>query len=141
MRLRSSTWLPLLALAACSSPAPPLPDLDRLDGSAWTVIALDGTPLLAQIEATLRFEAERASGSGGANRWFSSWKRDGAHLVFGPIGATRSFRDDPKGTMAQEQRYLAALAATDGVRLEGRELVLLAAGVERVRLALVAPAE
>ncbi|HRO03394.1 MAG TPA: META domain-containing protein, partial [Terricaulis sp.] len=55
-------------------------------------------------------------------RWFAAVTREGQSLRFGDAGATRMMCAEP--AMAAEQRFLAALQATRGFRMEGEELVL-----------------
>ena len=111
--------------------------LDKLDGTAWRVVAIDGAPPLVGTELTLRFDAGRAAGSAGANRYFTSWKLDGSKLTFGQAGATRMVLNEPPGIMEQEARFLPALTETDPARVEDTALVLGAAGKDRLRFEIV----
>ena len=72
-------------------------------------------------------------GRGGCNSFRGRWTLDGETLTLGPIASTR--RACPPPQMQQETRFLAALEATRGFRIEDGRLILLdAAGTPVARL-------
>lgn len=110
-------------LGACATE--PTPGL-TLAASEWALITDD------QPSPTLDFTDRGASGFAGCNRWFSSIEHDGANsLSFGNIGLTRMMC--PESQMTTERAYTEALNRTDGVRVEGNELVLTDAGADLLR--------
>jgi heat shock protein HslJ len=54
---------------------------------------------------------DRVSGSGGCNRYVSSYQEEDGKLSMGPVASTRMFCAIPDGTMQQEQEYFKALQA------------------------------
>ena len=109
------TVLTVALLGGCTSPAEGLADDWALvTGTAWQVTELDGTAPLAGSALTLEIappegdQPARAAGQA-VNRFSSACTRNGAELSFGPVAATRMFRDDPPGAMEQEQLFFGLL--------------------------------
>lgn len=67
-------------------------------------------------------EDGRAAGFAGCNRWFATVTRQGDQLSFGQAGLTRMMC--PELQMAAERRFIAAISATRGYRIEGELLFL-----------------
>ncbi|MGH7354026.1 MAG: META domain-containing protein [Candidatus Rokuibacteriota bacterium] len=106
-----------------------------LNGSSWIAEAIDGQGMVGRPPITLTFESEeRAVGSTGCNRYFAAVRlSERARLRFGQVGSTRMAC--PPLVMEQEQRFLAALEAVRGYRLDGTTLVLVdARDLARLRL-------
>lgn len=106
-----------------------------LAGSSWVAEAIDGQGMVGRPPITLTFEnAERAVGSTGCNRYFAAVRMsERARLRFGQPGSTRMAC--PPAVMEQEQRFLAAIEAVRGYRLDGTTLVLFdEQRIARVRL-------
>lgn len=100
-------------------------------GPAQTPIHLAGTSWLRVDDeqanphgATLVFEAARASGHTGCNRWFAAVTQDGEALRFGEIGTTR-MACQTEMQAATERNLLAALRATRFAHYDPVALVLL----------------
>jgi heat shock protein HslJ len=74
--------------------------------------------------ATLTFEASRASGYTGCNRWFAPVAQDGEVLRFGDIGMTRMACQTPM-QQATERDFLDVLHATRYGHYDQDVLVLL----------------
>ncbi|WP_018183269.1 META domain-containing protein [Kaistia granuli] len=110
------------------SPAPvpnPAPTpAAALQGTEWLAEDIGGQGVLAIVQSTLAIEAGgKISGSGGCNRYFGTVTvKDGA-LKVGPLGATQMACVPAQ--MEQERKFLDALSATQGYRLDGAKLVLL----------------
>jgi heat shock protein HslJ len=103
-------------MAACAqAPAPP----SSLAGARW--VRVDRSEDAPHFP-TLEFEAARASGFAGCNRWFASVAAQGDALTFGGIGATRMMCPEP--AMATERAFFDALGATRTARVEAGQLVL-----------------
>ncbi len=110
-----------VALAACAGQLPS-ESAPSLAGTSWTRVDRGED---APHFPTLDFEAERASGHAGCNRWFATVTRSGEQLSFGGIGATRMMCAEP--AMATERAFLNLLGATRAARMDGDQLILLGA--------------
>ena len=105
-------------VAENSNPLPPKADLVNIGqviGQQWVLqaygrIGSEGETIL-KTEITLQFMTDRVSGSGGCNRYFSSYQEEDGKLSMGPVASTRMFCAIPDGTMQQEQEYFKALQA------------------------------
>jgi putative lipoprotein len=75
---------------------------------------------------TITFEAGRASGFAGCNRWFAEVTHDGASLRFGAAGATRMACEPPM--MQIESNFLSMIERTRAYRRDGDTLTLLDEG-------------
>lgn len=64
---------------------------------------------IPKTEITLQFMTDRISGSGGCNRYFSSYTEEKGRLSIGLVASTRMFCAIPDKTMEQEQEYFKAL--------------------------------
>jgi heat shock protein HslJ len=87
-------------------------------------------------EVTASFGADgMLHGSGGCNDYSGSYVLDGERFSIGPLATTRKACEEP--VMEQEDRFLAALQAAAGYRLEPHIVVLLlsdgASGVSLAR--------
>jgi len=116
----------LTGLLACttmdeSKPSP------SLDGSAWTLASLPGGLPAGSAVPTLAFDAARASGSDGCNRYFAMYTpKSTGQLQFGQRGGTQMACPPDQSQMADA--FNAALAATRAYRIEDGQLLLLDAG-------------
>lgn len=115
-----------VALAACAA-QPAQPQTPQLAGTHW--IRVDRTEDAPHFP-TLDFEAERASGHAGCNRWFASVAAERGTLRFGEIGATKMMCPPP--AMATENAIFEALRVTHAARIEGGQLVLLNSGSREI---------
>jgi len=146
--IRNLLTLTALAVlgAACGSPNPPPPappaalvappsqpagatlptgsPVRNLDGSAWTLAWVPGFELPAQPLATLRFEAGRATGSDGCNRFTTPFTRNGSQLQFGAKAAATLMACPPE-VMQVANAVGALLYDTRGYRIEYDTLTLL----------------
>jgi len=91
-----------------------------LDGTAWTVIEMNGEATPADAEATLDFAVGQVSGIAFCNRFFGPYEEDGTTLSFGMLGSTMMACPD----MEYESEYLEALGTATGYRVEADYLVL-----------------
>lgn len=62
------------------------------------------------------------------NSYGSTWSTGKGGLTFAPVLSTKMACPEPPGTMAQEQRYFAALALTRDAKVSGNQLSLLDEG-------------
>jgi heat shock protein HslJ len=122
-------WLGLATLLAGCAANPPGPAAPAaLDGSVWTVSQA------GPRAPTLVFEAGRASGSDGCDRFSGSYTVTGSELRFGQRAATQMAC--PRDDETQLARAFGdALTQTRGWRIDAGQLVLLdAAKAELMRL-------
>jgi copper homeostasis protein (lipoprotein) len=103
-----------------------------LEGTAWKLVVLAGKTISTRNDEraptiTLDPNDQRASGAGGCNLFGGSYTLKGDELSFGPLISTKMYCE---GVMNQEQAYFAALEATRGWRVSGRELELTGVGGE-----------
>lgn len=105
----------------------------RLEGPTWLAEDIQGGGVIDNAQSKIAFAAGgKVTGSGGCNRLFGSATIAGDALSFGGIGTTRMAC--APALMDQEQKFLAALAATRTFRFEGPYLKFYdAGGAELVR--------
>lgn len=114
--------------ASCESPAAAAAAPAPLLGTAWRLVRLGAQPLLDEERLRgpqLQLRGQPAgvlNGSGGCNRIDGRYRVEGAGLQFEDVEATRLAC---AVGMEQEQRFMDALQAARGWRIEGRELELL----------------
>ena len=139
MRLRprlaiaSITLSTLLSACAAVSPAA---DAPSLDGTAWVLSALTGRSLLRGSSVTLRFEAGRAEGTDGCNRYTAPYASTGAMLKVDPTGIATQVACPPE-VMQQADAFMSSLTGARSYRVDAGELQLL--GADGALLASFAP--
>lgn len=117
MRIRLAATLAAAAallLSACSTtqPAAPVP---ALEGTSWTVTAIQGTATITDNPPLLDFADGQITGTSGCNRFFGPFKQDQAKLTLGPTGATMMACTDEAVT-AQETTLFQAFEKVTGVQ-------------------------
>ena len=122
-------------LSACASVSPAA-ETPSLDGTAWVLSSLPGRTLEPGTIVTLRFEAGRAGGVDGCNRYVTSYTAEGATLRLLANGASTQMAC-PRPVMLQAVVYMQSLADTNSYRVEGGHLRLL--GADGAVLATFAP--
>ncbi len=96
-----------------------------LIGTAWSLAALQGEPILPDSAITARFSADgRVAGNAGCNDYAGAYDLGEETIAIGPLRTTRKFCQQPEGLMEQERLYLAALQAAATYRIDGRTLEL-----------------
>ena len=105
-------------VAENSNPLPPKADLVNIGqviGQQWVLQAYgrigSERETILKTEITLQFMTDRISGSGGCNRYFSSYQGKDGKLSIQSVASTKMFCAIPEGTMQQEQEYFKALQA------------------------------
>ena len=110
--------------------------MTALDGTAWRVTVVAGTPTGDDVVTTIRFDDGRAAGRGGVNRFsgpYRLWAAEGiTTIVFGAVMSTRMA--GPPAAMAQESRWFAALGGPSLVETDGDAIELVHADGTRSRL-------
>ena len=127
MRSGRGLWLALVMVAlGASVPAQAQGGNAPLSGTSWTLVELNGQPVLPAGEPlTLNFAADeqRVSGNGGCNQFSGPYTQNGDSLDIGPLIATRRACVDPAAN-AQETAYFQALESTTRYSIERGQLVL-----------------
>jgi heat shock protein HslJ len=130
MSIRKLGYAPVLLLLSAAACAPAHPVAEQpLGGVPWRLTSLgaEAVPVASGQQAPfLRFdEAGRSvSGSGGCNRLVGGYETADGRLKIGPLASTRMACLDDTAS-ARETRFLAALEAVGGYRIEGQSLRLL----------------
>ncbi len=93
-----------------------------LAGTAWSLVEVNGQPIVAGSDPTLVFEDGRAGGNASCNSFGSEYTAENGKLTFAPIESTLMYCD---GVMDQESAYLAALQEAAGYQISGGNLEIL----------------
>lgn len=113
-------------LAACTANPSTMSETSSLEGTAWVLSALPGQTLPPEKLVTLRFEAGKASGSDGCNRYSAPYTSTGQSLAISPRGISTMMACPPE-LMQLAAGYAQALGDSRAWRIEGGHLHLLAA--------------
>jgi len=111
---------------------------EGLIGTAWLAEDISGRGVIDYARSTVEFAGQgRIAGSGACNRYMGPVSFDGDSVVFGNLAAT--MMACPEAVMAQEQKFLAALAKVDRLELVdgGQRLLGYADGVPVVRFSRI----
>ncbi len=120
--------LTLVVLSACTSNGAK----ESLNGSAWSLTSLNGTPPVGKTAPTLSFEKDTLGGSGGCNSFGAKYTVDGDKLTVSELISTMMACMD-LDVMHQETAYLVALGKAQTFSIEGSSLhILTSDGVELV---------
>jgi heat shock protein HslJ len=119
---RTLTTLVLIAvlttmLAACSGSR-----ANALRDTAWELVSLAGSDVLAGTTITIGFEVDQVSGSAGCNHYGGSYKSSGNSLSVSGVFATEMGCLEPEGILRQETAYLTALRAAATYQIGGDTL-------------------
>lgn len=114
-----------LAMAGCAAgPGQLAGSSADLTGDEWVVDQIGERDVIADAPATLRFEREgRLSGDTSCNRYFASYKAEGAMLRIENPGMTK--RACEPAVMDQESRFLQLLNAVSTYRVDKTGALLL----------------
>jgi len=110
----------LVTLSHAAAPA----EASSLEGTAWILQSLGGRAFAGGVTATLRFEAGRANGTDGCNRYTAPVTIQGTNITIGPHGATTKMACLPD-IMKQSDAFMAALSSAARYRVSGGMLELL----------------
>ena len=124
------------ASAAAPVSAPSSADLVGLDDSQWRFVELDGQPVPAGVNATLRLRHGHASGKTGCNAYGARYRiaADGS-AEFTQTLSTKMACLQPAGAMQVEQGVFNAFRHIAKVEIVNGELVMLdAAGKSLAKL-------
>ena len=93
-----------------------------LAGTAWSLVEVNGQPVVAGSDPTLVFDDSRAGGNASCNTFGSEYTATKEKLTFAPIESTLMYCD---GVMDQEAAYLSALQSAAGYQIRGGNLEIL----------------
>ena len=80
---------------------------------------------VVDTEVTLRFLAEKLTGSAGCNRYFASYQTgDDRQLSITDIASTEMWCLQPEGIMEQETKFLQWLNEANSYRINNDQLIL-----------------
>jgi heat shock protein HslJ len=116
--------LVILLLAAVSLTAC-RPANASLSGTQWTLLSLNGQPLLSDTSITAEFSEDQVSGSSGCNQYSGMYEATGSDLSIHQVAATMMYCMEPDGVMDQEGAFFDALASVVGYRMTADRLEML----------------
>jgi heat shock protein HslJ len=97
---------------------------EKMDGTSWRIVAINGELISAEPEATLQFDAARMSGSVGCNRFGGNYSFSNAALNIGPLMSTKMGCPDP--IAAREFGVMTMLQNLKSTEFaEGGEMILV----------------
>ena len=99
-------------------------DQPSLTGTGWVLSGLPGRTLVPGATATIRFEADRAHGTDGCNRYSSKATAAAGAIHFDPKAASTQMAC-PQDVMDQASVFQGALLRANAWRMEGGQLQLL----------------
>ena len=105
-----------LALA-CSGPAL-ADDDDAPPAASWTAVELNGNPVAGP---TLNYSTDKASGTGGCNRFTGPISIEDDAIQIGPLASTKMMCE---GKSEIESQYFTALEAARSFVIDGEMLVI-----------------
>ena len=133
--LMRKLWLASLGivavLTACSSTTPAGPaatPAPTLEGTSWTVTAINGTAPITGNAPTMEFTDAAVTGSASCNRYNAAFTQDGSKVTITP-GVTTAMACGAD-VMSQEHAFTVALTQVSGARTTG-EGAELTDGAER----------
>lgn len=109
------SFLPLLALAACVTPALS----DEIPGVDWHLVGLEGQDI--DWQASLRIDGDKVTGKAPCNRFFGANSATLPAISFAAMGATRMACTD----LQAENAYFEALQSMQRAELDQRHLFLI----------------
>ncbi len=110
-------------LSACGSTRP-IESPPSIRGTSWTLIQINGQPVVENSLPTLSIEENAVGGNASCNSFGGDFSQDGEKVRIGPLFSTMMACLEP-GYMEQETAYLQALEASTGFRMESGELTLV----------------
>ena len=93
-------------------------------GGSWSLVTLDGEPLITGTTITANFESGQVTGAAGCNQYFASYSTAGTTLSIGGAGSTKMYCTSLEGVMEQEGLYLSLLQKASSFSLEEGKLVV-----------------
>lgn len=107
----------VMLLSACN----PILSRDPLNGTSWSLGAIDETPTLQGILVTLTFADGQVSGSSGCNSYGGSYKVNGEKITIRSLVSTLMACQDID-IMEQEQTYMQYLQNAQTYQIDSDQL-------------------
>jgi heat shock protein HslJ len=98
---------------------------EKLDGTSWQIVSINGANIPSEREAMLRFEDGRISGTVGCNRLGAEYQFADRKLSVGPMMSTKMACPDPVGQ--QEYAFTLALGNLGSTEFPGDGTMVLTA--------------
>lgn len=102
----------------------PRGELINLEDHLWLLVSLKGEPLIEKTTLDLHFENFKALGSGGCNRYFTSYERKDSYINFELVTSTAKSCELPEGIMDQEKEYFTALEQAAAFTTKNQQLMV-----------------
>jgi len=94
----------------------------ELKGTAWSLVEINGQPILDGTAPTLVFDADGVGGNGSCNTFGGDYTLDNGKLTIEQIFSTLMYCD---GVMEQESAYFTALQEAAGYQIKEGNLQIL----------------
>jgi heat shock protein HslJ len=107
-----------LSLAACGI----FGSAQDLKGTSWSLVEINGQPILEGSAPTLIFDSEGVGGNGSCNTFSGGYTVENGALTIGPLASTLMFCEN---FMDQESAYLTALQEAVGYQIKNGDLQIL----------------
>jgi len=107
----------LFALQGCAGGNP-------LAGTAWSLTAINGTPVIEGTEPYLIFDENSVGGNSSCNSTGGNYQVSGNQITFGALVSTMMYCMEPEGVMDQESNFLNALSNAATFNISGNQLVI-----------------
>jgi heat shock protein HslJ len=115
----------LFALQGCAGGIP-------LDGTAWTLTAINGNPVIEGTEPYLILDENSVGGSAGCNGTGGDYQVNNNQITFDGLVSTMMYCMEPEGVMDQESNFLNILSNAATFNITGNQLVIEAQGGEQL---------
>jgi heat shock protein HslJ len=107
----------LFALQGCAGGNP-------LVGTAWSLTAINGAPVIEDTEPYLLFDETNVGGSGGCNGTGGDYQINGNQITFDALVSTMMYCMEPEGVMDQESNFLNILSNAATFNISSNQLVI-----------------
>ena len=107
----------LFALQGCAGGNP-------LAGTAWSLTAINGAPVIEDTEPYLLFDETNVGGSGGCNGTGGDYQINGNQITFDALVSTMMYCMEPEGVMDQESNFLNILSNAATFNISSNQLVI-----------------
>jgi len=91
----------------------------------WIVVTVNGNSVIEGTQMTFSMSASgKVKGYAGVNRYFGQWQIEKNQIKASSLAASKMYRAEPKGIMAQEELYLRQLSTITKWHISGKSLQL-----------------
>lgn len=110
-----------LALSGCASGGSSM----NLTGTSWRLVAIDGQPVAAEVNATISFEGEEIGGNNGCNQYGGGYELEGTQMRFVNVFSTLMACAEPQGSV--EASFMGLLNSGAELQMTGSQMSLTGA--------------